>query len=170
MTLAIAERFCAKVDFGGVAAGSACWEWIGARYSSGYGVIRLDAPRRAHTGAHRVSWELHHGPIPEGLCVLHSCDNGGCVNPEHLFLGTLRDNTQDMVNKGRARGGQQPGVRAGEAHPLAKLTRVQVEEIRRVCVKEDRELGYCPLARRFGVTPNQIRRIVRGERWREGHE
>lgn len=77
---------------------SGCWLWEGAVDRYGYGKIRDNCHR---VQAHRVSWILHNGPIPEGLCVLHKCDVPGCVNPDHLFLGTNKDNTQDALKKGR---------------------------------------------------------------------
>src|ERR1700743_2052316 len=74
-----------------------CLEWDSFRWF-GYGMFYyMGKPRKAH----RVSWELYRGPIPEGLCVLHRCDNRACVDPEHLFLGTYQDNTDDMRAKGR---------------------------------------------------------------------
>ena len=80
---------------------NSCWIWIAAMASNNYGHL-------VHEGkdlyAHRGSWELHNGKIPNGLCALHKCDNPSCVNPKHLFLGTYKDNTQDMISKGR-RGG-----------------------------------------------------------------
>jgi hypothetical protein len=76
-----------------------CWEWRGNRIRRGYG--RLAVGKQKTAGAHRVSFELHIGPIPVGLSVLHHCDNPPCVNPAHLFPGSAQDNRDDMVSKGR---------------------------------------------------------------------
>lgn len=79
-----------------------CWIWTGARYPAGYGAF---GPKGTGAmGAHRYSWMLAHGEIPDGLSVLHKCDVRCCVNPAHLFLGTQKDNIADMVAKGRRRG------------------------------------------------------------------
>jgi hypothetical protein len=75
-----------------------CWIWLGAIKSYGYGSIKY---RNKDMRANRVSWLAFKGEIPKGLCVLHHCDNPACVNPDHLFLGTLKDNMQDCIKKGR---------------------------------------------------------------------
>jgi hypothetical protein len=93
------ERFWRYVDRSG--GPDACWEWTGARLAAGYGVF---APRHHKlVYAHRFSYTLNHGPIPEGLWVLHRCDNPPCVNDAHHFLGTAMDNSQDRDDKGRGR-------------------------------------------------------------------
>lgn len=77
---------------------SDCIEWTKSRLSSGYGQVRHNGRMQR---AHRVAWEKIHGPIPDGLQVLHKCDNPACVNPDHLFLGSRSDNMRDMISKGR---------------------------------------------------------------------
>ena len=104
---------------------SSCWNWTGSTINTGYGVLFVQGRLRT---AHRLSWELHHGPIPEGLCVLHRCDNRTCVNPSHLFLGTKKQNTQDMLSKGRHGHGEEHSkkTRRGKGQ---KLTTHQQEQI-----------------------------------------
>lgn len=96
----IHERFWSKVKIT-----EGCWEWVGSKQIGGYGELR--ATRTWKVLAHRVSWQLHYGRIPEGFYVCHHCDNRCCVRPDHLFLGTAQDNTDDMIAKGRQiRGGR----------------------------------------------------------------
>jgi hypothetical protein len=101
-----------------------CWSWQGMISHGGYGI--LSQPPRRLWVASRVSWEIHFGVIPTGLFVCHHCDNRRCVNPSHLFLGTAKDNTQDMLRKGRHRAPMTRGEKIG----LAKLTEAQIPLIR----------------------------------------
>ena len=128
-----------------------CWIWVGASWTNGYGEI--EAHGKHHQFAHRISYELHVGPIPDGLCVLHTCDYPGCVNPKHLWLGTHADNMADMARKGRC------PTKKGEANPFAKLTDIQVVEIRRLLgTMRDYEI-----AKIYNVSPTHIGRIKLGK-------
>ena len=89
------ERFWAKVD---VRSDSECWEWQACSMLRGYGALTINYKT---SYAHRVSWEIANGPIPDGTFILHSCDNRLCVNPAHLRPGTAKENTQDMFTRGR---------------------------------------------------------------------
>lgn len=104
-----------------------CWEWKGSKNLKGYGQLSKTGGGSPHT-ASRLSWELYRGEIPDGLCVLHTCDNAACVNPSHLFLGTVKDNNQDRHDKGRSRGNTTNTAR-GDQLPQTFLTDKQVLEI-----------------------------------------
>lgn len=127
---------------------SGCWLWLGSVAHFGHGVINVN---NRHRHAHRISWELHRGDIPPGLVVCHKCDVPGCVNPEHLFLGTNAENLQDMRNKRRHAFGE----RAGQA----KLTNAQVIAIR----ADTRPTAV--IASECGVSTVLISKIKRGEAW-----
>lgn len=115
--------------------------------------------KKHYVYAHRFSWVLHYGEIPEGLCVCHHCDNPICVNPRHLFLGTVADNNYDCRRKGRMR----PNPPRGERHPRARLTEAQVCEIRKLYKQ-----GYnrSQLVQQFKVSLGAISHIVKGRSWR----
>lgn len=97
MEASVVERFWLKV-----AQAEGCWLWLGAKGRRGYGYLHRGGKTDRHPiRAHRASWEIHFGAIPAGLWVLHKCDNPPCVNPNHLFLGTRKDNMDDCASKGR---------------------------------------------------------------------
>jgi hypothetical protein len=102
-----------------------CWIWqAAAKHPFGYG--RMTAGRGVHIKAHQIAWALANGPIPEEACVLHRCDNPPCCNPAHLFLGSKKDNTRDMMAKNRH---STPPRMVGAAHPRAKFSDAQVNAI-----------------------------------------
>lgn len=146
------EKFWPRVQ-----KGPDCWHWIGSLSPLGYGV--LVGRERRHRSAHRLSWEIHYGPIPDGLMVCHHCDNRGCVRPDHLFLGTARDNVQDMLAKGRNGRGWHP-VRRGEAHQAARLSDAEIGAIRDAIA---RGLPHRAIAREFGVSHTYVGKLARGE-------
>lgn len=157
----LAERFWEKVDQSG--GPDACWLWTGSTTGGGYGYISPGG-RAEGVPAHRVSWELHNDLIPDGLWVLHRCDNRPCVNPAHLFLGTVGDNNRDMFAKGRAWQQQHPErMPRGEDHHSAILSDAQVAEIRHRYANG--ETNQSALAREYGVSHGTVNRYVtRGHR------
>ena len=128
-----------------------CLEWTAAVRTDGYGMLKLG---ERMVGAHRVAWELAHGPVPEGLCVCHTCDNRLCVEPNHLFLGTNAENLADRDAKER----QARGTRQGQA----KLNEVAVRVIRYMAAKGE-PIGK--LARLHKVDPKTVREVVQRETW-----
>ena len=130
----------------------ACWPWLGARDAAGYGNFSMrKRPRRAH----RHSYELAVGPIPEGMFVCHRCDNPPCCNPSHLFLGTPADNSADMTRKGRSL--------KGERNRRRKLCDTDIPKVRALIAGKRSMLS---VAAKFGVSHQTIRRIIRKTSWR----
>jgi len=161
------QRFWAKVQ-----KAESCWEWIAARYLSGYGHFAVT--KRLHTSAHRFSWTLANGDVPDGLFVLHTCDNRTCVNPGHLFIGTQQDNMDDMRRKGRGATGDRNGARLhperivrGEDCKNARFTEPDV-----IKMHDMRTRGFTldEIARTFGSNFSQIGTILRGGAWSHIYE
>lgn len=140
-----------------------CWTWTATRARFGYGQIASGGRGGHMLRAHRVSWELHNGPIPDGLWVLHKCDNPACVRPDHLFLGTHADNMRDCIAKGRHRGATHRETYLGERNGRSKLTADQVRELR---LRRNDGESMRALARRFGVSKPSVQAIVRRDHWR----
>lgn len=143
-------RFVANLKF----SPSGCWDWTSyKRGPNGYGGFCSNQEKYY---AHRASWLIHCGEIPEGMHVLHRCDNRSCVNPEHLFLGTHAENMADMAAKGRNR----TPVLRGKAHGAAKLTE---DDVRAIRAAKGVTLQY--LADKYGVANGHIHRIRSGKVW-----
>jgi hypothetical protein len=152
--LTMEERFWMKVDR---REEDECWEWTAYRNAWNYGTFGCDDARGAPTMAlaHRVSYELHKGPIPEGLVIRHKCDNPPYVNPNHLELGTGKDNTRDSVNRKR--------FAIGERHPHAKLTDDKVREIKKLLAGGVSGLS---IAKQFSVSGRSISDIKLNRSWK----
>ena len=145
----LAQRFWSKVK-----KTNTCWLWQATVFTNGYGSFRVTSKNKSV--AHRVSWILSHGDIPDGLNVLHKCDVRLCVNPQHLFLGTQLENIADMIRKGRKR---LPVQARGMKSTKAKLTDQDVYAIR---ASSD---TIRALARQYGVAPNTIDAVKSRRSW-----
>lgn len=157
----VEERFLSKIDkTPGFGPEGTCWRWTDHIKASGYGEFRPDSKSRVQ--AHRFSYELFKGSIPDGLVIMHVCDTRSCTNPSHLIAGTQKDNIQDMIRKGRDNFIPPLPVR-GEQSPSAKLTETKVSKI-----KEFIQLGMsdCEIARRYSVGRETIRCIRKGLTWK----
>lgn len=139
----IKQRFWSKVNKRG---DSECWEWQRGRHPNGYGACKIAGI--STNKAHRIAWILTRGQIPEGLYVCHRCDNPPCCNPNHLFLGTQKDNIMDNVLKGRQH---------------KKLSEKDIIEIRRKCTIEG--VSQAKIAKQFDLCRQAVSQIVAGERW-----
>jgi hypothetical protein len=151
----LGERFWEKVNKDGPVIRpelGPCWIWKGAKNSLGYGHIFKDG---SEVYAHRLSYEFAYGSVPEGLDILHKCDNPTCIRPDHLFPGTHKQNIDDMVTKGRCN-------RAfGENAGPSKLT---TEQVHRIKSRESSGERQIDLAFEYGINQSEISKIVRGKR------
>ena len=157
----VLQRFCKYIEFG---PRDSCWNWTGGKMPKGYGIFNYDKSRLAH----RASYSLFKGDIPDGMNVCHKCDNPQCTNPDHLFLGTQKDNLADMTRKGR----RVNAAPKGERHGRAKLTLRQVSFIksflrRHVPFQGQKNGPILFLAGWMNVKPYLIRQINNNTNWRE---
>lgn len=150
LTPAVIARFWERVDRRGP---EECWLWLGPERGKGYGGLTYGRTVRLY--AHQVSYVLHKGPIPPGLCVCHRCDVRRCCNPDHLWLGTIADNLGDMARKGRSQQGRRHwNVRLFEGDiPVILALRAQ-------------GMTYKALGAQFGISPRTVRKITERKIWR----
>jgi hypothetical protein len=134
---------------------SHCWNYDGYVKPDGYGST-WDAGLKQSVNAHRRYYEAFRGRVPEGMHVLHKCDNRRCINPEHLFLGTADDNMRDMAQKGRSL--------SGERNKNCKLTQRQVDEIRGKYGM--RGVTLQQLASEYGISAAHVHRIAKDKNWK----
>lgn len=152
----ISQRWCGEKCrfFSKIEKQEKCWKWIGEMRRDGYGEHSFNGK---NLSAHRASWQLFKGKIPKEKCVCHKCDNRWCVNPDHLWIGTQKENSKDRALKGRS------ADRHGEKHPLHKLTEENVMEIRNLLGK----ITQKEIARIYNVDQSCISGIKIGRIW--GH-
>jgi len=134
---------------------SGCWIWTSETTNSEYKYGRFWLNRKQQM-AHRVSYELFNGPIPDGMLVCHKCDTPECVNPSHLFLGTMKDNMRDMIKKGRS----DKNKLSGEAHPKTSITRYDALEIRSSCLSSKQ------LSKKYGISTSTVNNIRSKKTWK----
>lgn len=148
----LAERFQGKYEI----KDSGCWEWAATKNKYGYGLLKnLQDIKPRMIFAHRASWTIHNGEIPEGLFVLHTCDNRKCVNPEHLFLGTKADNNRDRDQKRR----QAYGQRNGNA-------RYSDDDILSIYEMSESGLSNTAIAKKLNGSRITIWEITTGRKWK----
>lgn len=148
-TLSLAEKISTKA----IQVGE-CLIWQGQKDKRGYGFLRLDGRLQR---AHRIAFELRHGPITDGMVILHTCDNPSCINPDHLSIGTQHANVRDMFNKGRA------NKATGARNAKTKLTPEQVAAARAKHIPGKHGHGSHALAKEFGISKPAMRAILAGE-------
>ena len=130
-----------------------CWDWNGIVEWTGYGKLGIRPPIKAH----RASWLIHKGEIPKGLIVCHTCDNRKCTNPDHLWIGTYRENTQDRVKKGRCK--TPKGVQL-------KVSQLDENQVKGIKILLKNGLTCSDIGRQYGVSRKIISRIKNGDTWK----
>lgn len=148
------DRFHEKVD---VIPECGCWLWNASVSEFGYGIIGLGRREQGTDKAHKVAWRLYNGEIPSGMNVLHKCDVSACVNPAHLYLGTLSDNARDCVSRGR-------NFIPDNRGENAKWAKLDIDAVRDIRTKRMTGTKFAAL---YGVSKSAVYEIWRGHNWRD---
>lgn len=153
------ERLWEKVDkTPGLGPNGDCWEWRGFVHPTGYGQMARDASGR-NINTNRAAYLVTKGDIPDGLWILHTCDNRLCCNPDHLWAGTPKENTHDMIAKGRRRGPSE--VARGEDITLSKLTEEMVRAMR-----AEPPMTFKALGEKYGVSAGTANKVILRQTWK----
>lgn len=156
-TMSEHDRFFSKIRPG---LEGQCWEWAGSHMPNGYTSFQLDRTtigRGKTVLGHRYMYEYVYGPMPEGMCVCHRCDNRGCVNPTHMFMGTRKDNAHDAVRKGRNS--------RGSVNGMSILTESDIPRLRTLITTGPRGTQR-RLAREHGISESSMSQMIHGKTWR----
>ena len=157
-TATLAERFWNKVT-----KTDTCWIWSGSKGRNGYGRIMSSKESNAFLSSHRVAWELFNGKIPRGMLVCHHCDIPFCVNPSHLFLGTSKDNTQDMMKKGRGAWLKDPDN--WKKISLPKSSKLKEKDVLLMRKLFSSGWTYRKLSKKFNVDYSHVHKTCNGKQW-----
>jgi hypothetical protein len=153
------QRFWNKVD---KKEENDCWNWLGSKGPTGHGFMYYPELKRPYQ-AYRIAYIIEYGVIPESKHILHSCDNGACVNPKHLRAGTHQENMKDMFDRGRWK---KPPTLVGEKHGYSKLSNEQVLEIKKELASISSIYGQCTrLSEKYNVSNSTISLIYRNKIW-----
>jgi len=152
------ERFWTKVD---IRNWDECWEWLAQKDKDGYGRIKI---KKKCLRAHRFSFFIHNGFVDKNLYVCHSCDNPSCVNPHHLWIGTNRDNQNDLVEKSKIINKKNKSKNMGEKSHLSKLKEEDVIAIRNLYL--DKSILIKDIANKFDITITNVQDIVKNKTWK----
>jgi len=140
-----------------------CWLWTSSLSHNGYGQF---GSKGKCIRAHRFSWELKNGPIPKGMCVCHKCDTRSCVNPDHLFIGTIKENIADKVRKNRQARGESLAIAQGNRLKVGERTNSVVLTKNQVIAIRNESGSHAKIAKKYGVSSSAIFNVISRKTWK----